>query len=49
MKNEPIYLSPILYSSLKRKEFNSIRHNKTKSDVFALGMSILEAALEKSV
>lgn len=49
LKNEPLYLSPALYKNLKAKNIQNIPHDATKSDIFSLGLCILEAGLEKSV
>ncbi len=49
MKKEPIYISPILFSSIKRREFDKIRHVAHKSDIYSLGLCILEAGLMKSI
>jgi serine/threonine protein kinase len=43
IKGSKLYMSPILYYALKRKEENVI-HNPYKSDVFSLGMCSLFAA-----
>lgn len=48
-KGEPMYVSPTLFKHLKRNQYQGISHNKTKSDVFSLGLTILEAALEHSI
>jgi serine/threonine protein kinase len=39
-----LYMSPILFNALKQHKFN-IPHNAYKSDVFSLGMTIMEAGL----
>ena len=44
-KGEPIYLCPKLYENLRRNKFNSIDLDPVKSDVFSLGLVILEMAL----
>lgn len=41
-----LYMSPILFNALKQHKFN-VSHNAFKSDVFSLGMTILEAGLMK--
>jgi hypothetical protein len=43
-----IYVSPKIFKNL-RKSCVKFNHDKTKSDVFALGMVILEAGLSKSI
>lgn len=40
----PYYVSPKLRSALEKDNFNSLVHNIYKSDVFSLGLNILEAA-----
>lgn len=42
---EPIYMSPQLYHSFKIRKFDRVSHIPCKSDVFSLGMVILEAGL----
>jgi len=41
MQGELTYLSPILISSLQRREMNP-SHNVFKSDIYSFGMTILE-------
>ena len=49
MKNEPVYLSPALYSALKRRNLSNIVHSSVKSDVFSFGLCMLEAGLLRSI
>lgn len=49
MKNEPVYLSPALYSALKRRNLNNIMHSSLKSDIFSFGLCMLEAGLLRSI
>ena len=49
MKNEPVYLSPALYSALKRRNLSNIVHSSIKSDVFSFGLCLLEAGLLRSI
>ena len=49
MRNEPLYQSPAIYTALKKRNFSNIIHNKTKSDVFSLGLCMLEAGLLRSI
>lgn len=44
-KNEPLYVSPIIYESLRKGKINNYVHDPIKSDVFSLGLVILEASL----
>lgn len=39
-----LYMSPVLYNALKKHNFK-VSHNSYKSDVFSLGMTIMEAGL----
>lgn len=48
-KGEPIYLCPLIYQNLRRNKFNGYEINLVKSDVFSLGLVILEMALQKSI
>ena len=44
-KTEGRYISPSIFAALGRKENKTrLQHNAVKSDVFSLGMTILEAA-----
>jgi serine/threonine protein kinase len=45
---KPLYMSPALFSALTKKE-PKVRHNPFKSDIFSLGMILLEAGLLESV
>lgn len=45
---EEIYLSPEFYAQLKDKDPEPKLGDKNKNDVFALGLSLLEAATLKS-
>ena len=47
-RNKPLYISPILFKKLMDGK-KKIKHNPFKSDVFSLGMIILEAGLFESV
>lgn len=47
-KQNAIYMAPILFKSLALKK-RKIKHNPYKSEVFSLGMVILETGLLKSV
>lgn len=47
-KNKDIYMSPILFNSLMNKE-RKIKHNPFKSDIFSLGLIILQVGLLKPV
>ena len=47
-KTEDCYLSPTLLSGLSRKLMNP-EHDSTKSDVYALGMTLLQAASLKDI
>lgn len=49
MKNEPLYLSPTVYTALKRRNLSNIIHSALKSDVFSFGLCLLEAGLLRSV
>ena len=46
---KPLYVSPIIYDSLYKKQIKNIRHDKNKSDIFSLGLCLLEYGLLKSV
>jgi len=48
-KGEPIYLCPIIYENIRRNKFTGYPINLVKSDVFSLGLVILETALQKSI
>lgn len=43
-----VYLSPLLLAGLKKKDINPI-HSVEKSDVFTLGLSIIEAGLLQNI
>ena len=44
-RTEGRYISPAIFAALGRKENKAnLQHNQSKSDVFSLGMTILEAA-----
>ena len=47
-KKKNLYMSPTLYKCLIQRE-NKVRHNPYKSDVFSLGVVILEAGLLHSI
>jgi len=49
IKNEPLYLSPIVFTAVKNRTLERSRHNPHKADIFALGLSILEAGVMKSI
>lgn len=49
LKREPIYVSPALFSALKRRDLENIKHTRHKSDIYSLGLCILEAGLMHSV
>ena len=49
IKGEPVYLSPIVYSAVKKRSFDKLKHNPHKSDIFSLGLTILEAGLMRSI
>lgn len=49
IKGEPLYLAPNVFQAVKNRTLERSRHNPYKSDVFSLGLSILEAGLMKSV
>lgn len=49
LKNELIYMSPKLYQSFKNRNFDRVSHVPCKSDVFSLGLVILEAGLLQNV
>ena len=44
VSGKDLYMSPVLYSALKKHNFK-VSHNGFKSDVFSLGLCILEAGL----
>jgi serine/threonine protein kinase len=48
-RGEPLYLSPTLYAGVRERNLEKARHNPQKSDIFALGLTLLEAGLLKSV
>lgn len=48
-RGEPLYLSPILYSAVKERNLERAKHNPSKSDIFSLGLTILEAGIMKSI
>lgn len=47
-KGDAIYMAPVLFKSLALKK-KSVKHNPYKSEVFSLGLVILESGLLKSV
>jgi hypothetical protein len=47
LNNQPIFVSPLIASSLKNKEIDRIKHDPIKSDVFSLGLTILKIGLGK--
>ena len=49
IKNEPLYLSPTVFMAVKNRTFERSQYNTFKSDIFSLGLSILEMGLLKSV
>ena len=49
IKSEPLYLSPTVFTAVKNRTLERSRHNPHKSDMFALGLSILEAGVMRSV
>jgi hypothetical protein len=49
IKNEPLYLSPIVFTAVKNRTLERSRHNPHKADIFALGLAILEAGVMKSI
>lgn len=49
LKREPIYVSPALFSALKRRDLENIKHTRHKSDIYSLGLCILEAGLMHSI
>ena len=49
LREEPIYMSPKLYQSFRNKVFDKISHVPCKSDVFSLGIVLLEAGLLHNV
>ena len=49
IKNEPLYLSPTIFTAVKNRTLERSRHNPYKSDIFALGLSILEAGVLRSI
>ena len=44
LRGTELYMSPVLFSTLKSSEKNNVEHNIYKSDVFSLGYCILYAA-----
>ncbi len=48
-RGEPLYISPILFKAVKNRTLEKARHNPSKSDIFSLGLTILEAGLLKSI
>lgn len=49
IKNEPLYLAPALYEAVKQRTLEKLKHNQHKSDMFALGLTILQAGLMKGI
>ena len=49
MKNEPIYLAPKLFAAYKKRYLDNIKHNPWKSDIYSLGLCIVEAGLGKNI
>jgi hypothetical protein len=49
IKNEPLYLSPLFYEAVKQRSLDKLKHNQYKSDMFALGLSILQAGLMRPI
>ena len=48
LSNQPIYQSPIMYSNLKKGNLN-FEFDPYKEDVFALGLTILEAGVGQPI
>lgn len=49
IKNEPLYLAPSFYEAVKQRTLDKLKHNQHKSDMFALGLTVLQAGLMKGV
>lgn len=49
IKNEDKYISPIIYESVKMNKLKNVKHAPFKSDLFSLGLCILEAGLNESI
>ena len=49
IKNEPLYLSPSYYEAVKTRTLEKMKHNHHKSDMFALGLTILQTGLMRGV
>lgn len=49
IKNEPLYLAPTFYEAVKQRTLDKMKHNQHKSDMFALGLTILQAGLMKPI
>lgn len=49
IKNEPLYLAPAFYEAVKQRTLDKLKHNQHKSDMFALGLTVLQAGLMKGV
>lgn len=49
IKGDPLYLAPTVFETVKNRTIEQRKHNSHKADMFALGLSILEAGLMRSV
>jgi hypothetical protein len=49
IKNEPLYLSPTYYEAVKSRSLEKMKHNQHKSDMFALGLTILQSGLMRGI
>lgn len=49
IKNEPLYLAPAFYEAVKQRSLDRMKHNQYKSDMFALGLTILQAGVMKTI
>lgn len=49
MKNDMLYVSPLVYAAVKVNRLETLKHNSFKSDTFSLGLVLLEAATLQSI